>query len=195
MYIFAQGGADASIDIPIRNTSGALLTGVTFESAGAHCYYRRPGGSPVEITLATLANAQAAHADGGFVEIDATNQPGMYRLDLPDAAIASGENYVIIYIVFTASAPTILSVLLDPQPSMIAGSVVDDASNSASTFETDLPSSVDDAYNDAFLLFRSGDLAGQVRPITDYTGSTKFVSTAAFTAEPAAGDEFVVVNR
>lgn len=195
MYIFAQGGADASIDIPIRDTNGALLTGVTFNAVGARCYYRRPGGSPVQITLVTLANAQAAHADGGFVEIDATNMAGMYRLDLPDAAVASGENWLVVYIEFTASAPTVVLILLDPQPSMIQGAVVDDASNSASTFETDLTTATDDALNDAFLLFRTGALAGQVKPVTDYTGSTKFITTEAFTAEPAAGDQFVIVNR
>jgi hypothetical protein len=75
------------------------------------------------------------------------------------------------------------------------GAVVDDASNSASTFETNLSASANDHWNGAYLLFTSGTLAGQVRKITDYDGTTKFVSfTDAFTAEPTAADAFMLVN-
>lgn len=194
MYIFPQGGADPTIDIPMRDTNGALLTGLAFDTAGASCYYRRPGGSPVQITLATLANAQAAHTDGGFVEIDATNMAGMYRLDLPDAAIAAGENFVVVYLEFTSSRPTIVLILLDPTPSVITGSV-NDASATTTSFVTDLSRSDDDAYNDAFILFRTGALAGTVRQITDYVGSTKTVTVDALPSAPANGVEFVIVNR
>jgi hypothetical protein len=39
-----------------------------------------------------------AHADGGFVEIDATNCPGWYRLDLSDAVVAAGVISVGIHL-------------------------------------------------------------------------------------------------
>lgn len=199
MYIFPQGGTDASIDIPLVDTNGAAVTGLVYNSAGATCYYRRPGGSPTAITLATLANAQAAHADGGFVEIDATNMEGLYRLDLPDAVIASGENFAVVSIHFDSTAVHHFLILLDPMPSVIAGAVVADAGNTASAFETDLSGYADNAFDDAFILFRTGALAGQVKPASDpgsYVASTQFVSVAeAFTATPADGDEFLVINR
>ena len=194
MYIFPQGGTDASIDIPLVNTSGAAVTGLVHNSAGATCYYRRPGGSPTAITLATLANAQAAHSDGGFVEIDSTNMEGLYRLDLPDAVLASGENYVIVSIHFDSTAVHHFLVLLDPLPSIVQGAV-DDASATTTSFATDLASSTDDAYNNAFLLFRTGALAGTVRQITDYVGSTKTVTVDALPSAPADAVEIVVVNR
>jgi hypothetical protein len=50
------------------------------------------------ITLQTTT-VTAAHADGGFVEVDATNCKGLYRLDLTDAAIASGD-FTLISIEF-----------------------------------------------------------------------------------------------
>jgi hypothetical protein len=51
--------------------------------------YVRPLGSRQSITMATQT-VTGAYSSGGFVEIDATNQPGLYRFDLPDAALATG---------------------------------------------------------------------------------------------------------
>ncbi|HOW70108.1 MAG TPA: hypothetical protein PKY77_05850 [Phycisphaerae bacterium] len=36
------------------------------------------------------------HVDGGFVEIDSVNAPGLYQFGVPDAALVSGANSVII---------------------------------------------------------------------------------------------------
>jgi len=85
------GSTDQSIDIFIPvSTSGDGLTGLAFDTSGLTCYYRiGPTGTPTQLPLVTLANAQAAHADGGFVEIDATNMKGGYRLDLSDAMVSS----------------------------------------------------------------------------------------------------------
>lgn len=51
----------------------------------------------VAITMATLVAASSTHVDGGFIEIDATNAPGLYRTDLPDAAVATGVPEVIAF--------------------------------------------------------------------------------------------------
>lgn len=195
-YIFAQKAIDGSIYVPLRNSSGAPVTALAFNSAGAVCRYVRPRGSSVAITLASLASPTAAHTDGGFVEVDATNMPGLYRLDLPDAALESGESFVIVQIGFTSTFPTCVHVNLDPHPSIVSGEVVDDAANSSSTFKTDLTETATDAYKSAFLLWRSGALAGEVQKISAFNPTTDFLTVGtAFTAEPAAGDEFVIVNR
>jgi len=55
-------------------------------------------------------------------------------------------------------------------------------------------SSVDDFYRNAFLVFVSGSLAGEVRRVLAYTGSTKEFYTESFTATPAAGDKFFVLT-
>lgn len=77
-------------------TTGAGLTGLTFETASLVASYVRPLAARAAITLATLAAADSAHSDGGFKEIDATNMPGVYRLDLPDAVCATGVPSVVV---------------------------------------------------------------------------------------------------
>ena len=64
--------------------------------------YVRQGGARVAITPITLASADAAHAAGGFIEVDAVNSKGLYRLDLPDAAYASGVDQVFASITIAA---------------------------------------------------------------------------------------------
>lgn len=86
------GLTSQSIDIFIPDSAsavGAGKTGLAYNTASLTAYYRKgAAGSPTPISpLASLANAQAAWSSGGFVEIDATNQPGMYRLDLPNVAV------------------------------------------------------------------------------------------------------------
>jgi hypothetical protein len=67
---------------------------------------------------------------------------------------------------------------------------------SATAFPTDLTETADDHWNDAFLVFTSGDLAGQVKRITDYDGTGKTITVSGgFTAAPDEGDDFAIVNR
>ena len=85
------GLTSQSIDVFIpdsASSTGGGKTGLAYNTASLSAHYRKGAtGSTTAITLATLANAQAAYSSGGFIEIDATNQPGMYRLDLPNAAV------------------------------------------------------------------------------------------------------------
>lgn len=94
MRTIIADSADVGLNVFIQDSSsvtGTGLTGLVYNTAGLTCYFRRGNtGTVTALTLVTLANAQAAHADGGFIEIDATNMPGWYRLDLSDAIVASG---------------------------------------------------------------------------------------------------------
>lgn len=58
--------------------------------------YVRSRAARTSITMATLASASAAFSSGGFILVDDTNQPGVYRFDIPDAAFASGVDEVIV---------------------------------------------------------------------------------------------------
>lgn len=62
------------------------LTAASFSSA----YYTIFGAAPVSITLSDLAALTTAYTSGGIKEVDATHQPGVYRLDIPKAAVAWG---------------------------------------------------------------------------------------------------------
>jgi hypothetical protein len=88
------GATSQTVNIFIADstsTTGAGLTGLVFNTAGLTAYYMLPRAAAVAITLATLAAVTSAYSSGGFKEIDATHAPGWYRLDLPNAAIASGR--------------------------------------------------------------------------------------------------------
>lgn len=73
----------------LETTSGADATGVTI--TGLDLQYVRNGSAPSAKADATaLASSGSAHTDNAMIEIDATDQPGLYRVDYPDAASAIG---------------------------------------------------------------------------------------------------------
>lgn len=93
-------------------TTGAGKTGLAFNTASLAAYYVRPGAAAVSITLATQT-VTGAWSSGGFVEVDPTNMPGVYRLDIVDAALAAGKTSVAIMLKgATGMAPVTLEVEL-----------------------------------------------------------------------------------
>lgn len=109
------GATDQTVDIFVMNsssTTGAGLTGLVYNSASLVCYYRKNAtGSATALTLATQT-VGGAHSDGGFVEIDATNMPGMYRLDLSDTIVATGPYVTVMLKGATNMAPVVLELEL-----------------------------------------------------------------------------------
>lgn len=101
MRTIKKGATSQSLYFEVMDstsTTGGRKTGLVFNTASLTGYYVRNGGSAVAITLATLAAANSAWSSGGFKEVDATNMPGVYRLDVPDAAFASGAESVVVTI-------------------------------------------------------------------------------------------------
>lgn len=99
MRIIKAGATSQSIYLEVldsTSSSGARKTGLAWNTSSLRAYYVRNGGSATAITLATLAAANSSYSSGGFKEVDATNMPGLYRLDVPDAAIAAGVPSVVI---------------------------------------------------------------------------------------------------
>ncbi len=73
--------------------------------------------------------------------------------------------------------------------------VAADAGNTSSTFKTTLTEAVDNYWKDALVTFVTGALAGQVKKVASYDGTTKFLTfTGAFTSAPAASDKFQIIN-
>jgi len=76
------------------------------------------------------------------------------------------------------------------------GKVATDAGNGATSFKTDLTSTVDSYCVGSYLKIASGTLINEVRRISAYNGTSKVVTlSAAFTATPADGVEFYIVNQ
>ncbi len=190
LLTIAWGSTDVTVYLVAKDSAGARKTDLVFNSAGASAKYIRPRTAGTAITLATQT-ATGAHADGGFVHVG----NGVYRLDVPDAAFASGESLVMIDVAFTGAFLEPLAVGLTPLPDILVATVQSDAGNTAGQFKSDLASSVNDFYKNSLALVISGSLAGQQRKITGYTGSTKVVAVNAFTGTPAAGDKIVIVNQ
>jgi hypothetical protein len=87
--------APASTSQSIELYLGA--TGLTFATSGLAAYYVRNQSAPVAITLVTQTPT-GAWASGGFAEIDSSLVPGVYRLDVPNAAFAAGASDVTIVV-------------------------------------------------------------------------------------------------
>ena len=77
------------------STTGGGKTGIAFNAAGLTAYYVRPAGSATPITLATQT-VTGAWSSGGWVEVDATNLPGIYRFDIPNAVFATGVDHAVV---------------------------------------------------------------------------------------------------
>lgn len=84
-----KDSTDQSVVIRIVDAGdGTPEQSVEHDTTGASLWYRRDGAVVTAITPAALAAANSAHADGGLEHLD----DGYYRLDLPDAAVATGVN-------------------------------------------------------------------------------------------------------
>jgi hypothetical protein len=88
-----KGTTDQSVIIRIvDSTTGLPETAVEHNTAGIDLWYRREGAAKVSITEVALAALTTAHTDGGIEHIG----DGYYRLDLPDAAFATGANGLMV---------------------------------------------------------------------------------------------------
>ena len=87
----APGSTSQSIEILLG------VVGLTASTSGLTARYNRTRTASVDIPLVARTIAQA-WTSGGFAEVDSTNMPGVYRLDLPDAAVAAGADDVTIVV-------------------------------------------------------------------------------------------------
>lgn len=189
---FVENGAtDVVTYFCLRDsTNHAPKTDVTITDIDL--YYQPEGAAQSAKADATaLAAADSAHADNKAYHCG----NGIYRIDWPDAAFDGGSGTEVVLIAVCSGVDdTHLRVALTP--SIGVTSTVNDASATTTSFVTNLASTTDNFYNNAFLLFTSGALKGQCREISDYDGSSKTITLAtALTSAPADTVEFVIVGR
>jgi hypothetical protein len=87
----APGSTSQSIELYL----GAI--GLTASTAGLSARYNRTRTASVDIPLVARTIGQA-WISGGFAEVDAVNMPGVYRVDIPDAALAAGADDVTLVV-------------------------------------------------------------------------------------------------
>jgi hypothetical protein len=103
--IVTEGAVDVSVPFYFVDDVGGTnpgepTTGLLFSDieTGGSASYQRQGAARVDFELFTLGSAAAGHTPGGFILVDDTEMPGVYRCDIPDAAVAAGVDFVIIYL-------------------------------------------------------------------------------------------------
>ena len=175
-YIFIQNSS---------LTTGAGLTGLVFNTASLVAYYVRPLGSATAITLATQT-VTGAYSSGGFVEVDTTNMPGVYRLDVPNAVFATGVDKAVVMLKgATNMAPVLLEYQLtgfDPAALTWMASYTQPSGFLAATFPAGTIAST------------TNITAGTIATVTTVTGLTASNLDAAITsrATPAQVNTEVV---
>lgn len=111
------GSTDVSLPVILRTAAtGVATTGATITSIDLQ--YWRMGSLPAaKVDATALAAVDSAHADNKAIEVDATDQPGAYRVDWPDAAFADGADRVLLSIKLASSfTEHILVELVDYDP-------------------------------------------------------------------------------
>lgn len=195
------------------STTGAGLTGLSSASSGltintianneASPTNYTVAGSTIEsvTTLGTFAAPSATKAR--FREVDSTNLPGVYEIQLADArfSVASAKSLLVMIKGATNLAVTLLEIQLTafdldtatvtPGANSITSSVIADNALTGSKFAPDGTaqagasgtitlasgaSSVDDFYNGTIVTIVGGTGVGQSRFIPDYVGSTRVAS-------------------
>lgn len=155
-YTFQKGATSKSIEVLAVNAAdNTPRTDLVFNTAGLSASYTRSGAAATAITLATLASSSAAYSSGGFVVITGN----LYRLDIPDAAIATGVDkgrihFILAGVLFepvgydlTADDPNAAGLT----SAVIAAAVVDLATaghTAAGTFGAQLKTVLDDVLTD-----------------------------------------------
>lgn len=207
----AAGSTDQSVVIRIvDSTDGTPEEGVTSGSGGLALWYCRMGGTVTALTESDLAAVDSAHSDGGMKHMD----DGYYRVDIPDAAFATGAPRVTIG--GTVTGMVVLGTIVEIGPevanavqidgsapaavnlgaaanTMVLGTVNTTITPTITQFTTNLVNAVNDHYKGRIVIFRTGTLAEQAREITAYLGSNKRITVATMTSAPANGDTFEIV--
>ena len=110
-YIFTKGATSQSIELYIvDSTTGVPELGVLWNTAGIDLKYRRKDAAVVSITEAALTSPALTDTweTGGFLEIG----NGVYRLDLPNAALASAAGIDRVVVFGTVTGMVVLPVTI-----------------------------------------------------------------------------------
>jgi hypothetical protein len=134
---YAGGATDKSVYVRgFTASTGLPYTAGAFDTASIAARYRRAGAN-AEVTITPVTQTvSGAHTDGGFVHVSG----GVYRLDIPDAAIAASSDYVDVWVygitdvVFSTAHIDIVGS--DPRAAAVAANVTQIAGQTASASGT-----------------------------------------------------------
>jgi len=92
----------STITIAPSSTSQSIelylgATGLTASTSGLSAYYNRTRSADVQINL-QARNITQNWTSGGFAEVNPNTMPGVYRLDIPNEALAAGADDVTVVV-------------------------------------------------------------------------------------------------
>jgi hypothetical protein len=138
MMTITGGSTDVTTYFVMRLAAdGTEATGLTITNFDLQ--YTRSGVAPTaKVDATALAATDSAHGDNQAIEIDATDQPGLYRVDWPDAAFAAGVKEVLLSVKCATCFTEHLRVLIDApvNSTKLSGSSTA-ADNAEVVFDTD----------------------------------------------------------
>lgn len=202
-------------NVPLQPSTGLTRSSFT-NTQGVYIQNR---GTINSFALTTLAAITSPFTAGGFIEVHAASAPGLYRLDVPDAAFASGSPFVVVSLRPTTASinPIDMEIALtgwDNTDGVRGGlTALPNNTNLASlytAFETGTAqagaasaitlrsgaSATNDIYKDEAIVIVSGTGVGQTNRITAYNGSTKVATVAtAWVTQPNNTSVYVVLGR
>jgi hypothetical protein len=128
MQLVIAGAVDVTTYFHLRLAATGLdATGLTISDIDLQ--YVRAREVPVaKVDAVALAATNTAHTDNRGIEVDATDQPGLYRIDWPDAAFAAGgENDVYLTVKVATAFTETLHVRLMPAVRGLSGTALPNA--------------------------------------------------------------------
>lgn len=120
--IIKKGSTDQTLYFKLTTAAGAPATALTITDLDLT--YIRDLSVASKADLTALAAVDSSHTDNKAIEVDATNAPGLYRVDVPDAAFATGVNRVQVVVNGAAIDPSVIEcelVAYDPQDAVRMG--------------------------------------------------------------------------
>lgn len=182
------GSTDVTTYVVLRLAAdGTEATGLTI--ADIDLQYCRSGSTPAaKVDATALAATNTAHTDNYAIEIDATDQPGLYRVDWPDAAFASGAREVVLSVKYATAFTEHIRVNLTPAPADVQA--MKDDVLTAAAIASDAASEIANA---GYSLFAAGSRIGiaanpSLQPfafeqITDLSSAVGLDTTKAINAK------------
>lgn len=150
--------------------------------------------STFTVKISKNGGTPASPAASAPVEVGATDQKGVFYLELAVADVSTAGE-LVIKITNTGGTKTMepREIVVKIAQAYFATVVV---GTSTTSFTTDRTETANDYWRDAYITVLTGALAGQDKKIGGYTGSSKLVSLVSpLTDVLATGDIVELINR
>lgn len=209
--IKAPGSTDVTTYVSLELAAdGAPAIGLT--PANFDLSYVRTRAAPsTKVDATACASVDAAHVDNTVIEVSATDHPGVYRVDWPDAAFVEGVDEVILSVEVATARPasTRVQISVDVNVHQINKSIVaaqlqalaalaiysGEVGSATSTTITDagLTSGETNNYVGRVVLIGGGAMQYQGAKILAFNPGTDTLTVDPMTAVPAAAVPYLIV--